>query len=76
MRVKMQFKTKWEYDMFRQSTFRDYTLKGLVSQLKEHKFKPEGIRTNEVKIPFIGTFSVLGDWFPSFGDGLVVKFRK
>ena len=55
---------------------RAYTLKGLLSQLKEHKFKPEGIRTNEVKIPFVGTFSFLGDWFPSLGDGLVIKFRK
>jgi 2-polyprenyl-3-methyl-5-hydroxy-6-metoxy-1,4-benzoquinol methylase len=55
---------------------RAYTLKALVRQLEEHKFKVEGARANVVKIPFIGSFSVLGDLFPSFGDGLVVKARS
>ncbi len=55
---------------------RAYTLKGLLSQLKEHGFNIEGVRANEMKIPFIGAFSFLGDRCPSLGDGLIVKARK
>lgn len=55
---------------------RAYTLKGLLSQMREHGLKVEEVRSSVVNVPFIGSSSALGDRLPSLGDVLIVKARK